>query len=169
MAKDELIRELATEMGLDEDEAEALLAAVQAKRKKRETALAKRDSEEIAFPVGPTGGSRAIARGRDMYGDETPAEAKERWMDQEMDDPEGAYGPGGMTSGGIFGEGSVAMPDYDPTARARTENRLGGRVQLRILEVLERFDRRLEAAEKASGALPAPQARQLPKRGGRGR
>jgi hypothetical protein len=91
--------------------------------------------------------------------EETSAEAYERWLDQEQRDFEGAYGPGGSTAGGIFGEGAVVLSDYDPHAHQRTESRLlaaaRGRNDLLLAQVLERLVERLPPPDDAA-PLPAP-------------
>lgn len=49
------------------------------------------------------------------YGDETAEQAKDRWLRQEMNDPNGLF-MGGATMGGVFGDGAIPMADYDPMA-----------------------------------------------------
>jgi hypothetical protein len=165
---EDLIRELAAAEGLTGEEADTLQKILRQRREKREAAdrtLARREEPGyIDFPSSPVSrSSRAIER----YGDETPAEALERWMDDEQADPEGVYGPGGATAGGIFGDGPIAMPDYDPVAHRRTEARAGGVAQVKLVQVLERLMRRLDEAEGRK-ALPGAAPPQLP-RGRRGR
>jgi polyhydroxyalkanoate synthesis regulator phasin len=163
---DNLIDELVNEEGLSREEAEALRDALAERKRKRAGALAKRESDEIDFPTSPQGGSQ---RGIEMYGNETKAQAYERWMEQELDDAEGAYGPGGMSAGGIFGDGVVSMPDYDPTAQRRTEARAGGVAQLRTVQVLEKILDRLDAVERTQRLGPhQPDPRQLRGKGRRG-
>lgn len=53
------------------------------------------------------------------YGNETPEQARQRWFEQERNDPQGIYS-GGSTSGGVFGSGAIATADYDPDAVNRT-------------------------------------------------
>lgn len=168
----ELLAEMAKEEGLDDGELEALIEAVRARKERgasgqsEERALARRrDQEEPPeFPIGPNH-ARAIERrspgrlavghaherGVRMYGHETAVQAYERWMEQEQSDPEGVYGPGGGTAGGIFGDGPVHMPDYDPSARRRTESAQGGVAMARLSVVLERLLDRVEALEDGGG------------------
>lgn len=81
-------------------------------------AIERRDSREaVAFPSSPQTDPGAIRRAVD-YGDETPEEARERWLHQEMNDPDGIFG-GGATAGGIFGGDAIASEGYDPQARVR--------------------------------------------------
>lgn len=163
-----LLDEIAEEEGIDADELEAAVELLRRRRAARvkpppETALARREPK-VEFPVGPNH-ARAIERrasgrlavgaaherGVRMYGKESPAEAYERWMDQEQEDPEGIYGPGGGSAGGIFGEGPVHMPDYDPAARRRTEAAQGGVAMARLSVVLEKLLDRVEALEGSGG------------------
>lgn len=53
------------------------------------------------------------------YGHESPDQAKERWIRQEMEDPNGVYSMGGMTAGGVFGSAAVSTETYDPSAHHR--------------------------------------------------
>lgn len=177
----ELLAELAAEEGLEADELEAVLEVV--KRRKKAAAAAEppaplaRVTHEppVEFPVGPNH-ARAIERrsparlavghahqrGVQMYGHETPTQAYERWMDQEQADPEGMYGPGGATAGGIFGDGAVTMPDYDASAQRRTEAAQGGVAMARLSVVLERLLDRVEAIEgRSNQALPGADAKRL--------
>jgi hypothetical protein len=178
----ELLAEIASEEGLDENDVAALLDAVRRRKEAadggEQRALARRrdEDEPPEFPVGPNH-ARAIERrapgrlaighaherGVQMYGRETAAQAYERWMEQEQADPEGVYGAGGGTAGGIFGDGPVHMPDYDPAARRRTEAAQGGAAMARLGVVLERLLDRVEALESGSPkrALPAQPPRRL--------
>jgi hypothetical protein len=180
----ELLAELADEEGLDPDELEALLEVV--KRRKAASgggerpaaplARAPREEPPVEFPAGPNAARAIERRGRQsldlsgsnrrglaMYGEETSVQAYERWMDQEQADPEGVYGPGGGTAGGIFGDGAVAMPDYDPGARRRTESAQGGVAMARLSVVLERLLDRVESLEgrEPSQALAGRDPRRL--------
>jgi hypothetical protein len=140
-------------------------------------ALARHQDEEHAeFPVGPNHAralerrapshraiSQAHERGVEMYGHETASEAYQRWLSQEQSDPEGVYGPGGGTAGGIFGDGPVHMSDYDPAARRRTESAQGGAAMVRLGVVLERILDRVEALESglSQRTLPTHSPRRL--------
>ncbi len=77
-------------------------------------AMTRPQGQEIDFPVS------AVSHSMSRYGPETPQQAEERWREQEQRDPDGVYGIGGASAGGIFGDGTVAMGDYDPAARGRT-------------------------------------------------
>lgn len=171
----ELLAELADEEGIDADELEAVLEVVKRRKKagtpeRAAAPLARVPREEpVEFPAGPNH-ARAIERrasgrlavgdahlrGVQMYGRETAAQAYERWMEQEHDDPEGVYGAGGGTAGGIFGDGAVTMPDYDPGARRRTEAAQGGVAMARLGVVLERL---LDRVDSLEGRRPAPELR----------
>jgi hypothetical protein len=80
------------------------------------------------------------------YGNETAAEARERWEAQERADPQGVFS-GGSSAGGIFGDGAIATDTYDPAALKRTVDvraaAQSSQVQHRTLEVLERVMERL--------------------------
>lgn len=180
----ELLAELADEEGFDADELEALLEVVK-RRKKAATsderpaaplARASREEPPVEFPAGPNharaierraSGSLAVGdahlRGVQMYGRETSAQAYERWLDQEHDDPEGVYGAGGGTAGGIFGDAPVTMADYDPGARRRTEAAQGGVAMARLGVVLERLLDRVDSLEgrRQSPELRGPDPRRL--------
>ena len=161
---DDLIQELSDEADLSTEEAEALRDAMAERKRRGQLAKVEQPKQEIDFPSSPQSGQRGIA----MYGNETPAQAYERWMEQEMHDPEGAYGPGGMTGGGIFGDGSVSMPDYDPNAHRRTEGRVSQMANIKMVQVLERMERRLEASERreAERLLEERKHRRLGRGGG---
>jgi hypothetical protein len=161
---DDLIRELAAAEGLTEREATELARLLRARRE-RKNALARREQSALGFPASPVGGEE---RGIAMYGEETASEAYERFMAQEMNDPEGVYGPGGGTAGGIFGDAPIAMPDYDPTAHRRSESRAGGMANVKLVQLLSRLVDRLDAVEarEASRLPEGPPERRL---GGRGR
>lgn len=120
-----------------------------ARRAERAEAIERHHAEE--FP-----GSPVVRYRRDPYA-ETPAEAQERWLEEEAELPDGVHGIGGQSAGGIFGDAPVATSIYDPMAMARSEGRVGQMVNVRMLQVLDRMERRLEAAETRE--LPSGQAR----------
>lgn len=175
----ELLAELADEEGIEAEDLEALVEAVKRRKKpSAEKALARSSQEEppVEFPVGPNHAraitrregnaldtSQANRRGVAMYGDESSREAYARWMDQEQNDPEGVYGPGGGSAGGIFGDAPVTMPDYDPTAHRRTDSAQGGVAMARLSVVLERLIDRMDSLEGRgpSQALPGGAPRRL--------
>ena len=148
-----MLRALAKERGVPLDELVADLLRAKAEGR---TKIQKRGERSTAMEIEePEDRSRW-----------TDAEVAERWLQEEMNDPDGVLGPGGMTPGGIFGDSPVVTEGYDPMARQRGEGRavgmLNARVQAKILDTLERMDRRLDAAE-TERRLPAPR-RELPRR-----
>lgn len=122
MDLEKLLQRLIDEEGLTEEEALSVAAArVRAHRK----AIQKVD------PNGSLASVQEDGRGVD-YGDETPAQAKARWLEQERNDPQGVYSPGGATPGGIFGMGAIPMDDYDAPAVGRTMGAVGQAQQLKL-------------------------------------
>jgi len=129
------------------------------------SALAKRRPEEIDFPVSAV--DQRISRD---YGDESPEEAKQRWIDQEMNDPDGIFG-GGAEAGGIFGSGPIATERYDPGARMRgaqmRQAERSEQTQLLTVTVLTKLAEKLGVPRDEVAALlgegEAPQ-RRLPGR-----
>ncbi len=109
----------------------------------RAEALERHAAEE--FPGSP------VVRYRDD--EESPAEARERWYDEEAELRDGVHGLGGSTAGGIFGDGPIATNIYDPGSHARGDSRENHQVNAKILGVLDRLVDRLD-----NGAAP----RQLP-------
>jgi hypothetical protein len=93
---------------------------------------------------------------------ETPDQARERWLEEEQRDPTGVLGLGGMTSGGIFGDGAVVLDGYDPVAMARAETRALQMMQARSARLVAQLEERAAAL----GLLDAPrqQVRQLGRR-----
>jgi hypothetical protein len=156
-----LIEALAEE-GVVGEEADAIVERVVAERqRKRGTALARRGgSGGIAFPASPQ--EDTGAQGVD-YGDETPEEAKARWMEQEMNDPNGVFA-GGSTAGGIFGNASIATEGYDPDAHMRSVSMVNAtrqaQLQVKQTQLLEAIMERLGPPQRGRRELPAPQARQ---------
>src|SRR5690606_25641404 len=130
----ELIEQLIREEGLSTEEAGRVAAAmVRAQRG--------------ATPQNQAPPDLMNAPNRVNYGNETPEQAKQRWMQQEMEDPQGLFA-GGVSSGGVFGESAVATESYDPGAVARTVNmrtQLGQmRTQEQMLRLLEELSRNRE-------------------------
>lgn len=103
-----------------------------------------------------------------MYENESAAEARERWYAEESMDDGGVLSPGGMTAGGIFGDGVVATEGYDPSSQMRYERRAGAAMQLKTLEVLNEMRRELAASRETTQRLLAERERaRLPGRRGR--
>jgi hypothetical protein len=128
---DELIDEFIDE-GYSPREAAKMAAATL----RAESKLAKRE-QDLSFPASPQSDGRRVD-----YGDETPAEARARWEEQERNDPQGIYS-GGAESGGIFGAGPIATDTYDPAAMNRTmsvvERQQNMRVQSEMLNTLKQI------------------------------
>jgi len=99
-----------------------------------------RQAPVVNFPPSPQGGNVD-------YGDETPEQAKQRWYEQERQDPQGLF-TGGASGGGVFGHGPIATSDYDPDAYNRTEERMaraiGVQTQQETLRVLGRMSARMD-------------------------
>lgn len=146
----ELINMLIEEEGLTEREA-ASVAAASLKAKRSSASMARTRPND--FPVS----AQQYNNGVD-YGEETPQEAKERWMRQEMEDPNGIYG-GGATAGGVFGDGVVISDQYDPTAVSRTMSMqaqlLGARTQVEMLRLMAEMRTELQSGR----VLPQKQPR----------
>ncbi len=98
-------------------------------------------------------GSPVVRYGRDPYG-ETAEEAQERWLEEEAMLPDGVHGLGGQSAGGIFGGGAIATSIYDPEAMGRADSRAGQLVNAKLLQVIERLERRLPPAEDERPSLP---------------
>lgn len=139
---DDLLNALAEEGGLTDEERDSLADEM----RRRKTQLTRKPAEETSV-------ARNHERGVDMYGEETPEEAQERWRRQEMEDLNGVLGPGGATAGGIFGSGAIPTSDYDPEAQARASVRSTHAANARLVAVLDKMMSRLEAAE-ARASLP---------------
>ena len=116
----------------------------------RAEALERHAAEE--FPGSP------VVRYRDE--EETPAEARERWLEEEAELRDGVHGMGGSTAGGIFGEGPIATNIYDPASHARGDSRESMQVNAKILGVLDRLTQRLDARD-APHELPGASRRPL--------
>lgn len=123
------------EKGHSEEDAAEMAHAVIRRRKNGKT-LAKKENEH-SF-------------------EETPDEARRRWIEEERNDPQGFYS-GGATAGGVFGESVVAFSDFDPGAVSRSAEFMVQRqtleVQTRLLDQLERAERRELNAAKAPPLL----------------
>lgn len=89
--------------------------------------------------------------------EETPQQAKERWIREEFSDPNGLF-HGGATSGGVFGDGPIVLEDYDPGAYQRNLNIQN---QLTQIQVQQKMLQQLEEMQKQA-ALPPKPTRQLP-------
>lgn len=109
-----------------------------------------------AFPGSP------VVRYRDDA--ETAEEAQERWYDEEAELLDGVHGLGGQTSGGIFGDAAIATHIYDPGAMARGDARTGQMANIKLLGLVERLERKLDASEPARGELPGARGPTLPGR-----
>lgn len=123
-----LMQRLIDEEGLSEEEALALATAtMKARRRKQE--LQRSHSESV----------QQHPRRVD-YGFETPAQAKERWVEQERADPNGLFG-GGATAGGVFGDAPIALDSFDPLAVSREvqlrTQMAGIHTQREMLELLQ--------------------------------
>ena len=151
MDLDQLLSLLINEQGLTEEEALKVAAArIRSQRNERETHRnansIQRESPRSAVQRDP----RAVD-----YGDETPEEAKIRWIKQEKEDPNGIYSIGGASAAGIFGQGAIPLEDLDPDAVGRNLQAHASMQQLkmnhRMLQELEEMSRlrRLDAAREA--------------------
>jgi hypothetical protein len=163
--------DLLLEEGASEDEAEEIIEGFIARRRGAmadpQNPLARVGHGAIDPAHTPTlgPGQRPVD-----YGNETAAEAKERWMRQEMSDPQGVFA-GGSSAGGIFGDGAIATDSYDPGAVRRTVDLRNqaqqAEVQHRTLSVLERVMERLEGGSDNNGPRighQGPDPRQLGRR-----
>ena len=116
----------------------------------RAEALERHAAEE--FPGSP------VVRYRDE--DESPAEAKERWLEEETVYRDGVHGLGGSTAGGIFGEGPIATNIYDPGSQARGDARESQMTNVKILGLVDRLTQRFDARD-AARELPTASRRPL--------
>lgn len=136
-------------------------------------AVGKNAAPEPAPPV-PVPQQRALARADtqrlparrpDADEEESAEEAERRWIEEETLLPDGVFGLGGQTAGGIFGGGAIATSTYDPESMGRGDQRMGHALQLQTARALDRLTNLLDQAEgRARGALPAtPSRRRLPR------
>jgi len=116
----------------------------------RAEALERHAAEE--FPGSP------VVRYHDE--EESPAEARERWLEEETELRDGVHGMGGSTAGGIFGDAPIATNIYDPASHARGDHRESQQVNAKILGVLDRLTQRLDARD-APRELPGTPRRSL--------
>jgi hypothetical protein len=105
-------------------------------------------------------GSPVVRYDRDPYG-ESPAEAQERWYEEEAALLDGVHGLGGQTAGGIFGGSPIATSVYDPEAMARADSRVAQLANVKLLDVLDRIERRLPPADEPRRELPSTAHRRL--------
>lgn len=151
MTLEELIRDLVENQGLSEAEAIQIATA---------TIKARRGS----------GGGQALSKTstsgipsrRSQSGEESAEEAEARWREQEMQDPQGIYS-GGATAGGVFGDGVIAMSDYDPTAIGRTmqvQAQVASlRAQQETLRLLQQMQQQLPGHRPQQLQEPEPERR----------
>lgn len=153
MAKNDLsslILTLIEEDGLTEEEArDVAVATIKARR--GQVGLSRNPHQQDSVQNHPN---------RVNYGNETPAQAQERWLAQEMADPNGVFG-GGASAGGVFGDGPVILDNFDPLAVKREmemRSQLAGMTtQREMVELLRemrqelRGEKQLPKAENAFG------------------
>ena len=94
-------------------------------------------------------GSPVVRYQKDPY-NETAAEARERWLEEETELDDGVHGLGGQTAGGIFGDGAIATDTYDPMAMSRAERRAETSATARLANILERIEQRMGGGEPAA-------------------
>lgn len=137
MKLQELIAHLINEQGLSEEDAlELASATIKARRGGNiQRTGTSRTAEERKFSPSAQDYDNPVD-----YGDETAAEAKERWLRQEMNDPDGLFA-GGASMGGVFGEGVISTSDFDPMARSRT---MGNLAQLQQLQASQEMIKLLQ-------------------------
>lgn len=91
------------------------------------------------------------------YGEETPAQAKERWIRQEIEDPNGVFG-GGSAAGGVFGDGVIITDTHDPSAYKRSldlHSQLGNmRTQAEMLRLMQEVREELKSNRLPSEERP---------------
>lgn len=152
----ELIAHLIKDQGLSEEEAlEAASALIKARRGGNIQRVAPRSAEERKFSPSAQDYDRTVD-----YGEETAAEAQERWYQQEMNDPDGLFA-GGATMGGVFGEGAVSMANFDPMARSRAMNNMAQVQQLRATQETLRLLQEMSAQQQRRELPPEPQPQRL--------
>lgn len=150
----ERIRKLVEDQGLTEEEAlEVAAASIKAKRGSTGTnSLASRREPDYL--------ARTDGRTPVDYGNETAAEAKRRWIEQEKQDPQGIYSLGGSSAAGIFGNSPIVTEDYDPEAVARS---ISGHAQLETLRVQREMLQELQESRRER-QLSTEHQRQLEER-----
>lgn len=159
----QLIDALAAE-GVVGDEAEAAVERFLEAKRGSQGALATRGASGVDFPISPQTDLGQQRRAVD-YGNETAEQAKRRWIEQEMEDPNGVYA-GGSTAGGIFGDGPIVTETYDPMAHRRTEEvrqmQMVQRQSALNIAVLEKLAERLGVGiDDIRGELEGAPTRQL--------
>lgn len=143
----QLIAHLMAEGGLSPEDA---ARAAQAMMKVPEQIVQRKQEEERFISVQRDG------RGVD-YGEETPEQAKARWYQQELEDPNGLF-MGGATAGGVFGNSTIATDLVDPGAMARTLDMQvkmhQATVQQETLRVLQEMQQELRGGREKARELP---------------
>ena len=87
--------------------------------------------------------------------------AYRQMVEQEERDPTGLYSEGGLSAGGIFGEGAVTLPDHDAAARRRgveTRSQMAGAMDRMAMARLMEQQQQLLAAHQAAVQQLAVQA-----------
>lgn len=143
------------EQGLTEEEA-MRLAAAQMKAKR---AIQPASSGNAS--ASPQNDGRGV-----NYGQESPEEAKERWLRQERSDPQGIYSMGGASASGIFGSGAIPLDDYDPEARSRGMHTFASAQQLQLQQqqmlLNQRLLMELQGRRNDQRYLPPPEEEEDP-------
>ena len=167
MKLDELISHLINTQGLSEEEAlEVASATLKARRgggggggSGGGGAALQRRAPERSAEMRKFSASAQDYEPMVDYGEESAAEAEERWLQQEMNDPDGLFA-GGATSGGVFGDGTIALSNCDPAARSRVMQNQNQVLQmrataetLRLLNEINNSRRELPPAEDAPPKL----------------
>jgi len=149
-------------MAKDDDLDDAFAALAKAEGKSV-TELKREIVRERLGARGTTGDRLAMKELPPADGDEeSPAEARERYFREESLLPDGVHGLGGMSAGGIFGDGPIATTHYDPSAHSRGELRAGNLAQVKLLGIIDRLERRLGMAEEQERrSLPGGGGHQL--------
>ena len=131
-------------------------------------APSERGVERYRFPRNSMTSPHLSRERIEMYENESAAEARERWFAEESMMDGGVLSPGGMSAGGIFGDGVIATEGYDPAGQMRYEKRASAAVQLKTLEVLNEMRRELTASREEARQLREAAVRgRLPGRRGR--
>jgi len=94
------------------------------------------------------------------------AAAYRSMVESEERDPTGLYSHGGMSAGGIFGEGVVALPDHDTAARSRgvqTRAQMAGVEQsammMQMLSIQQQMQQQALLMQRQRDMLAAAQER----------